>query len=228
LYEDLGLLTVDPVVGADIADLFNHLSGYTKHRDYSTLLVAPDTLRSGLTEMIEAETANARAGKPAGITLKLNSLVDEQIIDSLYDASQAGVPVHIVVRGMCSLRPGIPGLSDNITVRSILGRFLEHSRVFRFCANGEEQIWIGSADVMHRNLDRRVEALVKTRDPAVTEELDKILELATSPTTSAWELRPDGSWIRRVTGSDGEPLLDYQLTLLRAAAKRAGDLRDHA
>ncbi len=228
LYEDLGLLTVDPAVGADIADLFNHLSGYTKHRDYDTLLVAPDTLRAGLTEMIEAEAANARGGGPAGITLKLNNLVDEQIIDSLYDASQAGVPIEIVVRGMCSLRPGVPGLSENIRVRSILGRFLEHSRVFRFCASGEEQIWIGSADIMHRNLDRRVEALVKTRDPMVKEELGKILELAASPGTSAWELKPDGSWVRHTAAADGEALRDYQLTLLRATAKRAGDVRsDH-
>jgi polyphosphate kinase len=223
LYEDLGLLTTDQAVGADCADLFNHLSGYTKHRDYRTLLVAPETLRDGLLEMIQAETVNARAGKPSGITLKLNSLVDEQVIDALYDASQAGVTVNTIVRGMCSLRPGVPGLSTNIRVRSILGRFLEHSRVFRFCANGEEQFWLGSADVMHRNLDRRVEALVKLRDPAVKEQLGKMLALAMDARTSAWELGQDGSWLRQTSDANGEPLRDYQLTLLSAAANRAAD-----
>ena len=164
LYEDIGLLTVDPAVTADIADLFNHLSGYTKHRDYRTLLVAPEKPAQGAVGKINAEAANIRAGKPAGITLKLNSIVDELIIDALYDASEAGVPIDLIVRGMCALRPGVPGLSENIRVRSILGRFLEHSRIFRFCNGGDEQLWIGSADAMHRNLDRRVEAMVRITD----------------------------------------------------------------
>jgi len=225
LYEDFGLLTVDPAVTADIADLFNHLSGYTKHRNYRTLLVAPDTLRSGLIEKITAETEAARAGLPSGITLKLNSLVDEVIIDCLYDASAAGVPIDIVVRGMCALRPGVRGLSESIHVRSILGRFLEHSRIFRFVNQGDEQVWIGSADMMHRNLDRRVEAIVEIRDAEVRARLQRVLALAVDPTTSAWELHPDGTWERHVTGSDGEPLTDYQLALLRATAARAAEVR---
>ena len=225
LYEDIGLLTVDSAVTADIADLFNHLSGYTKHRDYRTLLVAPESLRSGLTSKINAEAANARAGKPSGITMKLNSVVDEQIVDALYDASDAGVPIDLVVRGMCTLRPGVPGLSETIRVRSILGRFLEHSRIFRFCNGGDEQIWIGSADAMHRNLDRRVEALVEIRDPDVRSSLQRLLALATDAGTAAWSLDGDGNWHRATTNDAGEPLRDYQETLLRAAAARAAEAR---
>ncbi|HVS68139.1 MAG TPA: RNA degradosome polyphosphate kinase, partial [Mycobacteriales bacterium] len=223
MYEDLGLLTVDPIVGADVADLFNHLSGYTKHRDYRTLLVAPDTLRTGLMRLIAEETEHAAAGRPSGITLKLNSLVDEQVIDALYDASIAGVPVDIIVRGMCALRPGAKGLSETIKVRSILGRFLEHSRVFRFAAGGDERYFIGSADVMHRNLDRRVEALAEIRDGNVRDALGRLLAFAMDPATSAWVLGSDGLWNREVTGPDGSPLRDYQQVLLRAAAKRAGE-----
>jgi polyphosphate kinase len=219
------LLTVDPVIGADVADLFNHLSGYTKHRDYRTLLVAPDTLRPGLLQLIADEAEHAKAGRPAGITLKLNSLVDELVIDALYDASTAGVPIQVVVRGMCALRPGVPGLSANIKVRSILGRFLEHSRAFRFVAGGDERIFIGSADMMHRNLDRRVEALVELRDAKVKEEIAQLLEFATDPTTSAWALDREGRWTRSVTADDGTPLENYQETLLVAAAMRADDDR---
>jgi polyphosphate kinase len=225
LYEDLGLLTVDPAVTADIADLFNHLSGYTKHRDYHTLLVAPETLRSGLLANIAREADNAKAGKPAAITMKLNSVVDEVIIDALYDASAAGVSIDLVVRGMCCLRPGVDGLSENIRVRSILGRFLEHSRIFRFCNDGNEQLWIGSADAMHRNLDRRVEALVEVRDPDVQAGLQRVLALALDPATSAWELGPGGEWTRHARDEDGEPLRDYQLSLLRATAARAAEAR---
>jgi polyphosphate kinase len=225
LYEDIGLLTVDQRVTADIADLFNHLSGYTKHRDYHSLLVAPESLRSGLMAKITAEADNARAGLPAGITMKLNSVVDELIIDALYDASAAGVPIDLVIRGMCCLRPGVPGLSENIRVRSILGRFLEHSRIFRFCNGGDEQLWIGSADAMHRNLDRRVEALVEVRDPDVRARLQQLLAFATDPGTSAWDLGPDGSWQRRTRNDDGEPLRDYQLALLRSTASRAAEPR---
>jgi len=220
LYEDIGLLTVNPAVTADIADLFNHLSGYTKHRDYRTLLVAPETLRGGLLNKINKEASNAREGKPAGITIKLNSLVDEAIIDALYDASAAGVPVDLVIRGMCCLRPGVPGLSENIRVRSILGRFLEHSRIFRFADGGYEQVWIGSADAMHRNLDRRVEALVAS--------LQRMLALAIDATTSAWELTASGHWVRHKASAEGEPLRDYQLSLLKATAVRAAETRSDA
>jgi polyphosphate kinase len=214
LYEDLGLLTADQEVGEDVADLFNHLSGYTKHRDFEALLVAPDTLRTGLTERIRAETENARAGRDAGVTLKLNSLVDEEIVDALYEASQAGVPVDLVVRGICALRPGVPGLSETVRVRSILGRFLEHSRIFRFRNDrgdgaDDEEYWIGSADVMHRNLDRRIEALVQVRDPRLRVQLAALCARALSAKTGAWELHPDGVWTR----SDGE---DYQAELARS------------
>jgi polyphosphate kinase len=225
LYEDLGLLTVDPEVGSNVADLFNHLSGYTKQRDYSTLLVAPDTLRDGLLDMIHREARHARAGRAAGITLKMNSLVDEEIVDALYEASAAGVPVDLVIRGMCALRPGVPGVSDTIHVRSILGRFLEHSRVLWFRNGGKEQFWMGSADAMHRNLDRRVEALVHVRDPSSCAELREILELSTSPEISCWHLGSDGTWVRRTTSEDGERLQDIQEVLLKRAASRAAESR---
>jgi polyphosphate kinase len=223
MYEDLGLLTVDPIVGADVADLFNHLSGYTKHRDYRTLLVAPDTLRTGLLQLIADEAEHAAAGRPSGITLKLNSLVDEQVIDALYDAAIAGVPINIVVRGMCALRPGVADLSETIRVRSILGRFLEHSRIFRFVAGGDDRYFIGSADVMHRNLDRRVEALVEIRDSSVKDALGRLLTFATDDSTSAWTLGADAIWTRAIADAAGAPLRDYQQTLLRAAAKRASE-----
>ena len=215
---------------ADIADLFNHLSGYTKHRDYRTLLVAPDSLRSGLRAKIAEEAANARAGKPSGITLKLNSVVDEQIIDELYDASEAGVPIDLVIRGMCCLRPGVPGLSETIRVRSILGRFLEHSRVFRFANGGDEQLWIGSADAMHRNLDRRVEAIVEIRDPDVRTSLQRLLEPGHRPGHVRLGAAADGDWVRHTTNDAGEPLRDFQHTLLRRdrGAWRGGSCRVNA
>ena len=218
IYEDVGLLTADTQVGADIADLFNHLSGYTKHTDYSSLLVAPDSLRAGLIDMINRETQHAKDGRESGIWFKVNSLVDEQVIDALYDASQAGVPVQLVVRGMCALRPGAPGLSENIRVRSIVGRFLEHSRIFRFLNGGEDDVWMGSADIMHRNLDRRVEALVVLRDADVRRQVQSVLELATDPRIAAWDLQADGSWHRRNTDQHGKPLLDYQDQLVRRHA----------
>ena len=195
-YEDIGLLTADPAVGADVADLFNHLSGYTRHRRYDTLLVAPDDMRKGLLTLIRRETRRARKGKPSGISIKVNSLVDEEVVDALYDASNAGVPVDLWVRGMCVLRPGVPGLSETIRVRSILGRFLEHSRVYRFLAGGEEEVLIGSADLMDRNLDRRVEALVRVSDPDSRRALGQLLELAWCDDVDHWTLGADGTWSR--------------------------------
>ena len=218
IYEDVGLLTADAQVGADIAELFNHLSGYTKNTDYSSLLVAPDSLRTGIIDMIRRETQHAREGRDSGIWFKVNSLVDETVIDALYDASQAGVPIQLVVRGMCALRPGVPGLSENIRVRSIVGRFLEHSRIFRFLNGGEDDVWMGSADIMHRNLDRRVEALVALRDAQVRRQVQSVLELAIDPHIAAWDLQPDGSWRRRNTDQQGKPLLDYQDQLVRRHA----------
>ena len=196
LYEDFGLLTADPEIGADLTDLFNALTGYSNQTDYRDLLVAPRGVRAGLLERIRTEADHARAGRPSGIRIKANSIVDEALIDALYDASQAGVPIDLVVRGICGLRPGTPGLSETIKVRSILGRFLEHSRVMSFAGGGEPEYWIGSADLMHRNLDRRVETLVRVKDPAVKVELGAFLDRLMAPDIRRWELRPDGSWDR--------------------------------
>ena len=220
LYEDLGLLTCDPQVGEDLTRLFNQLSGYAPKTAYRRLLVAPRSLRSGLVDRVEREIAHARAGRPARIRFKMNSIVDEVLIDALYRASGAGVPVDVVVRGICSIRPGVPGLSDNIRVRSILGRFLEHSRVFWFENGGEPVVYIGSADMMHRNLDRRVEALVRLRDPNHLTELDELLGLSTEDGTASWHLRPDGVWERHATGPDGERLLDIQSHLIATRPRR--------
>jgi polyphosphate kinase len=214
-YEDLGVLTADPSITADIADFFNHLSGYTRHRKYDTLLVAPDDLRRGLTSLIGREMRRARKGKSAGISLKLNNLVDEGIIDALYDASRAGVPVDLWVRGMCALRPGVPGLSETIRVRSNLGRFLEHSRVYRFVAGGDDEVLIGSADLMDRNLDRRVEALVRVSDPDNKRDLVELLDLVWDDDVDRWDLGPDGTWTRTPRRPG---LFDLQTTLIQRAA----------
>ncbi|GAA2514210.1 RNA degradosome polyphosphate kinase [Pilimelia columellifera subsp. columellifera] len=210
LYEDFGMLTADPEVGADLTELFNLLTGYSRQRSYRRLLVAPYGIRRGLMERIEREIEHGEDGL---VQMKVNALVDEDLIDALYRASRAGVRVDLIIRGMCSLRPGVPGLSDNIRVVSVLGRFLEHSRVFRFGNNGDTEIWIGSADLMHRNLDRRVEALVRVTDLTASRELDRVLALAMSDETAAFDLAGDGSWTRRV-GSPEAPLRDLQDVLL--------------
>ena len=196
-YEDLGLLTADNQVGEDLSKLFNQLSGYAPKSTFKRLLVAPRSVRSGLIDRIEREIAN-REGRPArqGGQIKVNSMVDEAIIDSLYRASQAGVQVDVIVRGICSLRPGVPGLSENITVRSILGRFLEHSRVFAFANAGDPVVYIGSADMMHRNLDRRVEALVQLRNAEDIADLMALLDRYVDPGTSSWHLDNQGEWTR--------------------------------
>jgi polyphosphate kinase len=194
LYEDLGLLTANPEIGEDVALLFNNLSGISRNRTYDHLLVAPHNVRDGLVAQIHQEVAHHQAGRPAGIRIKANSVVDEAVIDALYLASQEGVRVELLIRGICALRPGVPGLSETVRVRSILGRFLEHSRVFWFDNGGEPAAWIGSADMMHRNLDRRVEVLVRLRDPHVVAEVGALLDLALDPGTTAWELGSDGEW----------------------------------
>ena len=194
LYEDLGLLTADPEIGEDVALLFNNLSGISRNKTYDHLLVAPDNVRDGLIAQIHQEIAHHQAGRPAGIRIKANSVVDEAVIDALYVASQAGVRVELLIRGICSLRPGVPGLSETVRVRSILGRFLEHSRLFWFDNGGEPAAWIGSADMMHRNLDRRVEVLVRLRDEHVIDEVNALLDLALDPGTTAWDLDSDGEW----------------------------------
>ena len=202
LYEDLGLLTTDPDITNDLLDLFNNLSGFAQQTSYQRLLVAPTGLRGGLAERIDAEIEHHRAGRPAGIAFKVNSLVDEALIDKLYAASQAGVPVRLVVRGICTLRPGVPGLSENIEVRSVLGRFLEHSRVYWFAGGGEPQAWIGSADLMHRNLDRRVEVLVRIPSERHVATLGDLLATMADDDVSSWHLGPDGEWTRHVTDRD--------------------------
>ena len=219
-YEDLGLLTCDRDVAQDLTTLFNQLSGYAPRARFRRLLVAPRGLRDGLVEHIEQEIANRKAGLPAWIRIKVNSIVDETVIDALYRASRAGVPVDIVVRGICGIRAGVPGLSDNIRVRSILGRFLEHSRIYAFCNDGDTDLYIGSADLMHRNLDRRVEALVRITDPEMIERLTWLVTHAASDAVTSWWLEPDGSWVRHVTGPDGERLEDIQTTLMARARAR--------
>jgi polyphosphate kinase len=225
LYEDLGLLTCDTQVAEDLTRLFNQLSGYAPKTAYRRLLVAPRSLRSGLLDRIDKEIAHHREGRPALIRWKVNSIVDEVLIDALYRASTAGVPVDIIVRGICAIRPGVPGLSENITVRSILGRFLEHSRVFWFGGGGEPAVFIGSADMMHRNLDRRVEALVRLRDPGHIAELDELLSLSSNPGISSWHLGPDGAWTRHSVDEDGNPLRDLQAHLLTVRPQRRGTRR---
>ncbi len=217
-YEDLGILSADPVLTEDLTKLFNQLSGFAPHSTYSRLLVAPRTLRSGLLEKIANETAMAKAGRPSGIQIKLNSLLDEDFVDALYEASQAGVKVSIVVRGICSLRPGVPGLSENITVRSILGRFLEHSRIYHFVSGGDDEFWIGSADLMHRNLDRRVESLVRIERPTHKASLQEIFDLSLSEETASWHQDQD-SWKNVTKNSKGEPLQDLQSLYIKRYKK---------
>ncbi|PPL14252.1 RNA degradosome polyphosphate kinase, partial [Microterricola pindariensis] len=220
IYEDLGLFTADDQVGKDLTRLFNELSGYAIEKKFKRLLVAPLHLRKGLLKRIDDETANALAGRPAGIRIKVNSMVDEAIIDALYRASNAGVPVDIWVRGICSLKPGVEGMSANIRVRSILGRYLEHSRIFSFLNDGDPQAYIGSADMMHRNLDRRVEALVRLVAPEHLAQIDALFERAFNPRTSAWELGADGVWIRHHLDDAGHPLDDLQNRLMQQIAQR--------
>ncbi|GAB3128430.1 RNA degradosome polyphosphate kinase [Tsukamurella serpentis] len=212
LYEDVGLFTADPDLGADLTDLFNRLTGYSRKEEYRNLMVAPHGIRSGIVERIENEIALHRAGKPAGVQLKANAVVDEQIIDALYRAGQAGVPVEVVVRGICALRPGMPGISENITVRSILGQFLEHSRILHF--RGADEYWIGSADMMHRNLDRRVEVMAQVKDPRLSRQLSEMFESALDPATRCWVLDADGNW--NASPAPGENVRDHQRELMRS------------
>ena len=220
-YEDYGILTSRESVGEDLTKLFNQLSGYAPDATFKTLLVSPNGVREGLTERIEREIEFKREGKPAHISLKMNSLVDEQIIDSLYRASCAGVTIDVLVRGMCALKPGVPGLSENIRVRSVLGRYLEHSRIFSFTGGGDPSVFIGSADMMHRNLDRRVEALVRLSQPDHIREMNALFELAMSDAAATWHLGADGAWTRHQYDDNGQPLIDVQdRTMQDVYAKR--------
>jgi polyphosphate kinase len=225
LYEDFGLLTADPAVGEDVTALFNHLTGYSRTGSYRRLLVAPQSLRSGIVSRIDRQAERQRAGQPARIMFKTNALVDEVVIDALYRASRAGVSVDLWVRGICALRPGIGGLSENIRVRSVLGRFLEHSRVYSFGSDEDEdaQVWIGSADMMHRNLDRRVELLVQVTDAGHQRRLRRVLHLGMDDRTSSWWLDADGHWVRHSRDEEGNPLRDVQETLIRERRVRSAD-----
>ena len=224
LYEDFGLLTSNPQVGEDVSNLFNVLSGYSMNTDYNRLLVAPHSVRTGLIARIDREIMHHLEGRPSGIRFKCNSLVDEVIIDALYRASIVGVPIDIWVRGICALRPGVPGLSEKVRVISVMGRFLEHSRVFTFTNGGNPSVWIGSADLMHRNLDRRVETLVSILDPEQIAEIEDLLSLGFAPGTAAWDLNSDGSWTRRLFDESGERLTDIQELLIAIKSKRSSAL----
>ncbi len=220
LYEDFGLLTCSPDVGEDVTNLFNVLSGYSLNTEYDRFLVAPHSVRSGLIARIEREIEHHRAGRPSGIRFKCNALVDEEIIDALYRASRAGVPIDIWVRGICALKPGVPGLSETVRVVSILGRFLEHSRAYAFANGGNPSVWIGSADLMHRNLDRRVETLVSIADPEQIAEILSYFDMAFDPRTSVWHLHPDGTWTRDLSTTDGRRLADYQESVIDLKRRR--------
>jgi polyphosphate kinase len=235
-YEDFGLLTANRQVGEDVGDLFNHLTGYSRKIQYRRLLVAPEAVRTGIVERIGRQAARARDGLPSKISFKCNALTDEVVIDALYRASMAGVPIDIWVRGMCALKPGVPGLSETVKVRSVLGRFLEHSRIYVF-GTGEpgagggsgdsgDEVWLGSPDIMHRNLDRRVETLVLVADQGHCARLRTLIARGMDDATSSWWLDSDGSWTRHSQDDDGSPLRDVQESLIRE--KNGGRTADGA
>ena len=213
LYTDLGLLSCREELGADLTDLFNYLTGFSRQKSYRKLLVAPVTLRDRLVSLIRREIEHCQNGNPGRIIAKMNALIDPQMIKTLYEASQAGVQIDLVVRGMCCLRPGLKDVSDNIRVVSIVGRYLEHSRIFHFHNNGLEEVFIGSADWMPRNLDRRVEAVTPVEDPDCAKELKEILDILLADNRQAWELQSDDSYIQR-RPTDGNPERSAQQTLM--------------
>jgi len=222
IYTDLGLFTADPEIVSDVSDIFNYLTGYSNQKEFKSLLVAPVQLRTRLTELIERETAHAKEGRPARLIIKCNSVTDDQMIRVLYRASQAGVSIDLIVRGTCSLRPGIPGISDNIRVRSIVGRLLEHSRIFWFLNGGQEEIYIGTADLMERNLERRVETMTPIRDPDLLEHLrDVVLSAYLRDTVRAMVLDSSGRYNRPT--ADGEPF-NAQQFLMRHYTDKAADV----
>lgn len=204
IYTDLSLLSCREELGADLTDLFNFLTGYSRQKSYRKLLVAPVSLRGSMIEMIHREAENCRKGKNGRIVAKMNSLVDQELIQALYEASQAGVEIDLIIRGICCLRPGLPGFSDKIRVISIIGRFLEHSRIFYFHNQGKEEIFIGSADWMTRNLSRRVEAVTPIKSPDIFSDLQEILGVMLADNRKAWELQSDGTFIQRKPKKDEE------------------------
>jgi len=205
-YVDLGLLTCRQEIGQDVTDLFNILTGLSRQRSFRRLLVAPLTLRTRFLELVDREVGHAAAGRPAGIALKMNALVDGLCIDALYRAAGVGVPIDLVIRGSCALLPGVPGMSERVRVRSIVGEFLEHSRIWRFENGGDPEWYIGSADLMERNLDRRIEAVVPVQEPAARQRLDQILQVMLADDRRSWQLGPDGCWRRteEITGAEGK------------------------
>jgi polyphosphate kinase len=215
MYEDLGILSADDTLGEDLNKLFNQLSGFAPHYSFDRLLVAPKSIRPGLLAKIDREIENKKSGKHAFIRLKLNSLLDEEFVEALYKASIAGVEVDLVIRGICALVPGIAGVSENIRVRSVLGRFLEHSRIFHFANGGEDEIYIGSADLMDRNLNRRVESLVRISSDQHKKSLINIFNQYTASTTAAWHLLPTGKWLLVDKNANGQPLLDLQAMIIQ-------------
>jgi polyphosphate kinase len=213
VYTDFGLFTADPDLVADISDVFNYLTGYSNQRQFRGLLVAPVQLRPKLTELIEREAEHARAGRPARLIVKVNAMTDDQMIRVLYRASQAGVSIDLLVRGTCCLRPGIPGVSDNIRVRSVVGRFLEHSRIYWFQNDGDEELYLGSADLMERNLDRRVETLAPVRDPEIRETLRAVvLQAYLRDTDRAFLLDASGQYRRASPAGEGFNAQQFLLT----------------
>jgi polyphosphate kinase len=215
MYEDLGILSADEKLGEDLNKLFNQLSGFAPQSSYNRLLVAPRSIRPELLAKINREIENKKLGKPAFIRMKLNSLLDEEFIEAFYLASIAGVEVDLVIRGICALRPGITGLSENIRVRSVLGRFLEHSRIFHFANNGNDELYIGSADLMDRNLNRRVESLVLIEDKAHKAELIKIFDQYLDSTIVSWHLLQDGNWKLINRDNDGKALQDLHAKMIK-------------
>jgi polyphosphate kinase len=219
LYTDIGLLSCQEALGADLTDLFNFLTGYSRQTAYRKLMVAPLTLRKGMVTLIKREIDHARQGQPAHIIAKMNSLVDPAMIGLLYEASQAGVEIQLIIRGICCLKPGLPGISDRIQVISIIGQFLEHARIFVFHNDGDKEYYIGSADWMTRNLDRRVEAVTPVEDPMLVKELKAILEIMLTDNYQAWDLQSDGSYVQRRPGPD-EAIRNTHLQLMERTRKR--------
>jgi polyphosphate kinase len=213
IYTDFSYFTDDPSLAEDASDLFNYLTGYSEQVEYHELLVAPLGLREGILRLIEEQTEKAQKAEPARITCKMNALTDPRIIEALYEASQAGVRIDLIIRGICCLRPGLEGISENIRVVSLVGRFLEHARAFAFGEGEEERIYLGSADLMQRNLDRRVEQLFPLREKRHRDKVRRLLELQLADTVNAWELGPDGSF-ERLHPKEEEESLDSQALLL--------------
>jgi polyphosphate kinase len=220
LYTDMGLFTCREDLAEDVADLFNHLTGFGRPPSYRAALVAPVHLRDGIIREVDRVVAAHRPESPSRVVMKMNSLIDGPLIEAIYRASRAGVQVDLIVRGIAGLRPGVPGVSENVRVISIVGRFLEHSRVFAFTAGGRTRYWIGSADMMARNLDNRVELVTPVDDPVAMRELQTVIDLQLADTALAWELSADGTWTHR-HAPDGEAPLNSQDALMERAAGAA-------